>query len=244
MENLYDRVIVYGSQEMYDPITSYRFPPDVRDKTSFVGFISGDESRPRTSARKAAAKELPHVLITVGGGEDGSRIVETYLSMLSAFGERAEFVSTILPGPLLSAEAVQQLRSAARRLPVRIRHFIPEVAPLLRRADLTISMGGYNAVAEIMSCAQRALIIPRDTPRKEQLLRAERLQELGLVSVIRMGELDPTNLFRAITRLIHDTHRPLNAARENHLLSLDGAAQLGRLLLDALSERARLRARP
>lgn len=244
MENLYDRVVVYGSPKIFDPIESYRFPESIRGKTAYVGFISGEESCSRGTVRKVAAKESPQVLITVGGGEDGSRIVESYLAMLSAFGDRAGFGSIILPGPLLSARAVQQLRSAARHLPVRIRHFIPEVAPLLRRADLTISMGGYNAIAEIMSCAQRALIVPRDTPRMEQLLRARRLQELGLVSVLRMGELGPARLFQEITQLLDDAHRPLEAAREDNLFALDGATQLGQLLLDALSERARHRAEP
>ena len=57
-----------------------------------------------------------------------------------------------------------------------------------QRADLTlaevvdasavVSMGGYNSVAEILTTNTPALLVPRDRPRQEQLIRARALQAL------------------------------------------------------------------
>jgi predicted glycosyltransferase len=47
-----------------------------------------------------------------------------------------------------------------------------------------VTMGGYNSVCEVLSLEKRALIVPRVTPRREQLIRAERLRDLGVVDVL------------------------------------------------------------
>jgi predicted glycosyltransferase len=55
-------------------------------------------------------------------------------------------------------------------------------------------MGGYNTICEILASKKAALIIPRVTPRQEQLIRAERMQELGLVDVLHPKDLSPRTL--------------------------------------------------
>ena len=62
-------------------------------------------------------------------------------------------------------------------------------------ADLVISMGGYNTICEILTQKTPALIIPRETPRKEQLIRARRLKTKGLLDFIPWTEVNP-QLFR------------------------------------------------
>ena len=43
-----------------------------------------------------------------------------------------------------------------------------------------VAMGGYNTFCEILSLDKPALIMPRVTPRQEQLVRAKRARELGV----------------------------------------------------------------
>src|SRR3712207_9415316 len=62
--------------------------------------------------------------------------------------------------------------------------FVPEPALLLARADFVVAMGGYNTVCEALSFEKRALIVPRVTPRREQMVRAERLRDRGLIDVL------------------------------------------------------------
>ena len=45
-------------------------------------------------------------------------------------------------------------------------------------------MGGYNTFCEILSVDRPAIIAPRVQPRREQLIRAEAAEELGLVRML------------------------------------------------------------
>jgi len=56
-------------------------------------------------------------------------------------------------------------------------------------AQAIVAMGGYNTVSEILSMGKRALIVPRCAPRKEQLIRAERLKAMGHIDYIRAETL-------------------------------------------------------
>src|SRR5262245_10874193 len=39
LERLYDEIWVYGLSQIYDPVSSYRFPPAVAAKTVFTGYL-------------------------------------------------------------------------------------------------------------------------------------------------------------------------------------------------------------
>ena len=53
-------------------------------------------------------------------------------------------------------------------------------------------MGGYNSVCSVLSFGKRALVVPRVVPRKEQLVRAERLSQLGLIDLLHPDQLTTT----------------------------------------------------
>jgi predicted glycosyltransferase len=92
----------------------------------------------------------------------------------------------------MSPKDMKRLRAlAAARRRLKVIDFAPEPLSFIRKAESVVSMGGYNAVCEIISFRKRALIIPRVWPRKEQLVRAERLRELGLVEMAHPDEFEP-----------------------------------------------------
>jgi predicted glycosyltransferase len=109
---------------------------------------------------------------------------------------------------------------------VRLEEFVPELSLHLQKADLVISMGGYNTVTEILAQARKALLVPRIYPRREQLLRAQRLSDLGLVNYISPEELTPARMFEAVGSMLKDEKEPLVEARCKKLLPLDGAFNL------------------
>jgi len=63
-------------------------------------------------------------------------------------------------------------------------------------------MGGYNTFCEILSFDKPALIVPRITPREEQLIRARRAAELGVIDMLLPAEAeDPARLAQALHHL-------------------------------------------
>jgi predicted glycosyltransferase len=108
--------------------------------------------------------------------------------------------------------------------------FSDDMVSYIAASDAVVSMGGYNTVGEILSFGRRAIIVPRVTPRREQLLRAEALTRRGLVRMIHPSELSPGRLIDEITDMLE---RPAVAARPvdmNGLLAV--AAELDAILLD------------
>ena len=57
-----------------------------------------------------------------------------------------------------------------------------------------VSMAGYNSVCELLTAGCRTLLVPRTTPRAEQLLRARSLQRLGWVDVLTPDLADPQRI--------------------------------------------------
>jgi len=103
----------------------------------------------------------------------------------------------VVTGPFMPVEAKAELhRIATTRNNLQVLEFVSEPTLLLQQADYVIAMGGYNVVSEILSFEKRALIVPRVNPRQEQLVRAERLQALGVVDVAHPEDLTPQGLSR------------------------------------------------
>ena len=73
---------------------------------------------------------------------------------------------------------------------------------LIAGAKAVVAMGGYNTYCEILSFDKPALIVPRTRPRQEQLIRARRAAELGLVEMLLPDEAaDPRRLAAALKAL-------------------------------------------
>lgn len=189
----YEKIWVYGDAAVYDPVKEYRYPSDMAAKVSYTGYL---DQRVRLEAAEKApgalSWALPGVpkgrfaLCLVGGGQDGGRLVETFAQ--SSFP--AGMSGVIVTGPHLDAEVQQRLIARASQNPqLQVLGFVTEPTALLRSADCVVAMGGYNTTCEILSFGKRALIVPRVAPRKEQLIRAQRLQGLGVLDMVHPDKL-------------------------------------------------------
>jgi predicted glycosyltransferase len=83
---------------------------------------------------------------------------------------------------------------------VRISRFCSSLPRLLQESDAVVSMAGYNSCAEIMQSRVPAILMPRLQPRKEQLIRAQRLEQMGLVKCV--ADADPEQLRDAIEQAL------------------------------------------
>jgi predicted glycosyltransferase len=67
---------------------------------------------------------------------------------------------------------------------VEVIDFENNMSQLMTGAIGVVAMGGYNTFCDILSYDKRAIIVPRTHPRQEQLIRATRAQDLGLVTML------------------------------------------------------------
>lgn len=187
LDRLYSEVWIYGVREFYDPVSEYAFPDEIRHKVRFTGYIP--RKIPSASVvQKIRKKHLSRldaklVVVTTGGGGDGYAVMDTFLAMLEA-EPRRPFKSVLVTGPFMAKKERKKIFDRARRLGVTVCEFYQRMEELLAAADLVVSMGGYNTICEILTQKTLTLVIPRETPRKEQLIRAQVLKEQCLVDYI------------------------------------------------------------
>lgn len=177
LASLYDRVCVYGTPQVFDQRAEYPIPPELAARVEFTGYVVRPAS---TRARERTGPiGRPHVLVTAGGGEDGESHVSTYLECLKLAS--APWDSTLVLGPLMHPLHTRHVKRMARSLRnVRVHNFHADLPRLLAESDVVVSMAGYNTVAEILQARVNSVLLPRVFPRREQLIRAQRLEALGL----------------------------------------------------------------
>ena len=226
----YDAIWVYGDPAIYNMIDEYRFPPTISSKIRFVGYL---DQRKRVGFASDDVPDLiesgqvPNgrlMLCLLGGGQDGDRLAEAFSE--AELPENAYGV--IVTGPFMSAQTQRRLQERSLDNPrLRVLNFIKEPTMLVQRAERVIAMGGYNTVCEVLSFEKRSLIVPRVKPRREQIIRAERLRDLGLIDMLEVDRFNPQALTEWMARDLPPLHL-------NGRLNLNGLERLPELADEVL----------
>lgn len=196
VEQWYDEVWVYGSAGFYNLVEEYGMGPDFAAKTRFTGYLNRNHAVDPARALKIRTEVLandprPYVLVMVGGGRDGMQLCESFAQAKLPAGMRGILVTGSQIPP---AEAAYIAALVQANPDITLLDFVPETLALIAGAERVIAMGGYNSICEVLSLKKHALIIPRVTPRAEQLIRAERLSQKGYLDLLHPQDLTPLAL--------------------------------------------------
>ncbi|MHA3834782.1 glycosyltransferase family protein [Terrabacter sp. AAH1] len=186
LEEYYDEVLVYGSREVLDVAHEYAWPKGPAHRLTYAGYVC---AKPHRRARRLAVvgdqgagnrdgagqprtPGAPQVLVVAGGGADAypmmSGVIEAAADVHRQTGAELLFVT----GPFMPGARVAELRRRARHLSmVEVRRRI-HGRGRVARADLVVSMAGYNTTIELLNDGTPALLIPRSGPSAEQRIRA------------------------------------------------------------------------
>jgi predicted glycosyltransferase len=231
IDTYYDAVWVYGDPVVYDPVREYGFSPAVAGKVRYTGYLDQRWRLHASGSDEDALARLglpdgPLILCQLGGGQDGGALAEAFVR--ARLPENANGV--LLAGPYLPADVRERiLQQTANRPRFRVLEFVTEPSRLLACADRVIAMGGYNTVCELLSYQKTSLIVPRIHPRREQIIRAERLRNLGLIDMLHPDDLTADALSEWLCR-----NRPAPPPVQS-LFNWNGLANLPRLLDELLA---------
>jgi predicted glycosyltransferase len=227
---VYDRVWVYGDPAVYDPVAEYGLSAEVAAKVRYTGYLAPRPPHPDDGTH-AALHELGlagdrFALCLVGGGQDGAALAETFLQAELP----RDMAGIVIAGPFMPEETRWRLHArAAERPDLRVLDFVREPQALLAHAVRVVAMGGYNTVCELLASGRPGLIVPRERPRREQLLRAQRLARFGVVDLLRPADLSPAAL-GAWLRVECSDRVPAAAS-----IDLDGLRRVPQLLAEAVA---------
>jgi predicted glycosyltransferase len=199
IDQYYDSIWVYGPPDFYDPLVGLDVPPGVRRKMDFVGFLQRSVSKGKNSLN---ARKDDYILVTTGGGGDGSDLVHDVMNAYEA-DETLTQKALVVLGPYMPAAERAKLVKKGEKIPyIEVIEFDNHMEELIDGATAVVAMGGYNTYCEILSFDKPALIVPRVAPREEQLLRARRASELGLIDMLLPEQsADPSVMAETLKRL-------------------------------------------
>ena len=230
----YDQVLVLGERRIFDPVMEYHFPASVEEKTVFCGYLGkqvAPESRAEMRKQLRIGEGEKLVLVTPGGGQDGYEVIERYLTGIRQAQTTLRCKSLVVCGPEMPPLQISALQQRAAADPnIIFYEFTGEMLNLMAAADVVVAMGGYNTVCEILSLRKQAIVIPRVRPTEEQLIRANRLSQLGLFRMIHPDELTPERLMHSLAECLADRQNVQHYPDLNALSVV--AEQVGNLLRD------------
>ncbi|MDX8495188.1 glycosyltransferase family protein [Mesorhizobium sp. VK22B] len=228
----YDKVWAYGPPDFYDPLTGLDVPPAVRAKMRFVGFLQ--RSLPRNEL-PGHRPEGDYILVTTGGGGDGAELIH---DVIDAYQQdpKLQHRALIVLGPYMPARKRNKLLKKGSKIPyIKIIEFDNRMEDLIAGAKAVVAMGGYNTYCEILSFDKPALIVPRVEPREEQLIRARRAAELGLIEMLLPEEAKDSQRFADALVALPDRPPP---SQSNPHLRLEGLPHISEIVAELLDRRA------
>ena len=210
LEDVFDRILVYGNEDLFDVVSSYDLSSSVAAKLTYCGYVS------RRLGTDATPPREDFVLGTAGGGGDGVEALSATLSACAAL----EVACRIVTGPLMSAtDRARLIREASVDPRATVTEFLPDAHAAMARARAAVTMGGYNSLCELVASATPTVVVPRIYPRREQAIRAEFFAARGAVAVVSPGADLARRIYEALRRAID--HGPRSGPAPIDLGGLD-----------------------
>jgi len=213
----YDLLMVHADPRIIDLSETFSRTGDIAIPLVYTGFVC------RRAPERRGQGDRRVIVVSTGGGRVGADLLQVVLKGFRRL-KGSELELRVFLGPFMEEaerSALADLASGDHR--VSLRPFTDDFLAELAGADLSISMGGYNTCMDILASRVPALVYPFPQNR-EQSMRAGRLEELGLLRVLK--SLSVAELSTAMEALLECPDVP-----GFHAPDMDGATKTARLLL-------------
>jgi predicted glycosyltransferase len=192
MNQYFDLLLVHGDPHLQPLEETFSRVQDLTCEVYFTGYV--------VQPAPTVAVELPNlhprkplILVSVGGGRFGHELLDCVVQSAPILKHHLPHQIQVFTGPFMPESQLQELQAMAGDSPnICVDRYTPQLLSYMQRADLSISMSGYNTTMNILTTGVRALLLPfTGNDDQEQRIRAQKLANLGVVEIIYPEELDP-----------------------------------------------------
>jgi len=181
IDTLYDEIWIYGVRDFYQPLKGLPLESSVSAKTVYTGYL---QRLHEYISEEDVIPDSPYLLVTPGGGRDGRELIDLTISAY-AKSPSLPYHAVIVLGPFMHTDDRQSFHKQVEAMEnITLLDFHPRMESLIVGATGMITMGGYNTFCEILSFDKPALLFPRVRPRTEQLIRCQRADQLGMLTML------------------------------------------------------------
>ena len=214
----FDAVLVHGDPTVTRLSEQIDWASDIAVPIVYTGYVSETLDRDSWPDR-GDLPTRPFVLVSAGGGAEALEVAAPCIEAWHICRDRGwsgDRELVIITGPYVDPDGFRRLELMTDVATIRLYKSAERLLPWMDAADLSISRAGYNTCTNILASGSRAIVLPSPV-MSDQLLRARRLSERGLLSVIEPDSVTPAE----IAQTIRDT---LSKRPPGHEVDLGGAA--------------------
>ena len=220
IDSYYDAVLVHSDPQITPLETSWPVADNLQRKLFYTGYVC-----PAPAADIRSPEHPPRVVVSAGGGDVGEPLNRIVLQTAQ---QAPDLRWHLLVGGRDSARKIAELQQQAPPH-LEVEPLRSDFRKLLYSAGASVSLCGYNTALDILQAGTPAVFVPFDAGGEvEQSLRAEALQKLDGIEVLKTAQLSATRLDAAVRRALR---APARAPRRHNM---DGA----KASLDILTRQA------
>ncbi len=224
----FDLILIHSDPEFQRLEETFGRVSDLCCEIYYTGFVAPSLRRSQQDVDEPLRLPddgKPIIVASIGGGRIGAELLHCAIQASVSIQQSLPHHLALVTGPRISDQEWSRLQQLADGMSdVTVMRYTARFLDYLQKADLSISLAGYNTCMDILATGVPALVYPITSYNKnEQVIRAHKLEGLGAVSVIRPEDLTPARLGRSIlscferklarTATILDTRGVENTAR-------------------------------
>lgn len=185
----FDWVLVHSDSELIRLEHTFPLTGMIAEKLYYTGFVcESSQSNARPGGRRQ------EVMVSLGGGSVGEELIAAVLEVAKL---APDFVFRFKISPYFSPRSHQLLKDYKSQN-IKAEPFSTNFEAELQEVSLSISMGGYNTVMNVVNTSTPALVWPYDA-NQEQSMRAKILERHGFLRCLTVQDLqNPQRMLSSI----------------------------------------------
>ncbi|MEO0533411.1 MAG: glycosyltransferase [Cyanobacteria bacterium P01_A01_bin.123] len=227
MNQYFDQLLIHGDPSLHPLEDSFSRVNDLNCDVHYTGYVvqQPGNTRPTITDQIALSDERPMILTSVGGGRFGHELLDCVVETAQVLEGKLPHCIRMFTGPFMPEEKFWELKYAAHdRSNLQIHRYTPNLLAYMQKADLSISMAGYNTTMNILTTGVPAMMLPfTGNDDKEQTMRVERLAQLGRVKRLHPEDLRPKRFAKTLIGQLQQPPAQLS-------IDLDGVKQTAQLV--------------
>ncbi|MEO0458170.1 MAG: glycosyltransferase [Cyanobacteria bacterium P01_A01_bin.114] len=205
VNQFYDAVFFHGDATLLRLEDCFPQINNLRCDLVYTGYVA--QSPPEQSLLTAddiagLSDKTPSIVASVGGGRHGYEPLRAIIEASPLLAKTLPHQIYAFAGPFMPEEDFARLhQAAANQTNVTLRRFTSRLIDYLEKADLSVSLGGYNTTMNLLRTGVRSLVLPSlsKDQNNEQYIRAHKLAEMGVLDLLEPEDLAPERLVQAMT---------------------------------------------
>ncbi|MGB5985582.1 MAG: glycosyltransferase [Desulfobacterales bacterium] len=148
--------------------------------------------------RLGLSASRPLVVASAGGGQVGGALLAATIAGFKRLQGQTQAHLEVFTGPYLDSKTFDEF-AGQQSESIRVRRFTADFPALLRAADLSVSMAGYNTCMNLVAAGIPALVYPF-AQNHEQRLRSEKIAQTAPWQVLSEDDLSAPRLAELMAR--------------------------------------------